>query len=132
MFDKRGVGLSDRVPNQTLEGRVADLRAVLDAAGSKQTVLFGDAGATCIRFAAQFPERTRGLVLYGTTQKSWVTDLQVRELLANRRGTGVLLPLVAPSFAADPSMVRWLARFERMSVSPGSLLALLDAIVEST
>jgi pimeloyl-ACP methyl ester carboxylesterase len=130
MFDKRGTGLSDRVPTetQTLDGRVDDLRAVLDAAGSRQTVLFGDAGATVIRFAALYPERTRALVLYGTTERSWRTPEAVRELLVSRWGTGVSVPIVAPSVASDPAMVRWIARWERLGVSPGSLMSLLEAM----
>jgi pimeloyl-ACP methyl ester carboxylesterase len=130
MFDKRGTGLSDRVPNQTLDERVDDLRAVLDGAGSKQVVLFGDAGATCIRFAIKYPERTRALVLYGTTERSFQAGPQVRDLLVNRWGTGVSLPIFAPSLADDPTIVRWIARWERLSVSPGSLLALLESIVD--
>jgi serine/threonine protein kinase len=128
MFDKRGTGLSDRVPTQTLDQRVADLRAVLDAAGSKRTVIFGDAGATCIRFAARFPERTHGLILYGTTAQSWAAGPHVRDLLMSRWGTGVSLPIFAPSLCGDPSMVRWAARWERSSASPGALASLLDAV----
>jgi len=128
MFDKRGSGLSDRVPNQTLDGRVEDLRAVLDAVGSRDTVLFGDAGATCIRFAARYPERTRALILYGTTEKSWRAGAQARDLLVGGWGTGVSLPIFAPSLTNDPIMQRWGARWERLSVSPGSLLSLIDAM----
>jgi pimeloyl-ACP methyl ester carboxylesterase len=128
MFDKRGTGLSDRVPTQTLDQRVGDLRAVLDAAGSKRTVIFGDAGATCIRFAARFPERTQRLILYGTTAQSWAAGPHVRDLLMSRWGTGVSLPIFAPSLCGDPSMVRWAARWERSSASPGALASLLDAV----
>jgi pimeloyl-ACP methyl ester carboxylesterase len=128
MFDKRGSGLSDRVPNQTLDGRVEDLRAVLDAVGSRDTVIFGDAGATCIRFAARYPERTRALILYGTTEKSWRAGAQARDLLVGGWGTGVSLPIFAPSLTNDPIMQRWGARWERLSVSPGSLLSLIDAM----
>jgi serine/threonine protein kinase len=130
MFDKRGSGLSDRVPNQTLDGRVDDMRAVLDAVGSNDTVIFGDAGATLIRFAARYPERTRALILYGTTEKSWVAGQQARDLLVGGWGTGVSLPIFAPSIVADPIMSRWGARWERLSASPGSLMDLMDAMVE--
>jgi len=130
MFDKRGSGLSDRVPVQTLDGRVEDLRAVLDAVGSRDTVIFGDAGATCIRFAARYPERTRALVLYGTTEKSWRAGAQARDLLVGGWGSGVSLPIFAPSLAHDPVLQRWGARWERLSVSPGSLLSLIDAMQE--
>ncbi|HKU37091.1 MAG TPA: alpha/beta fold hydrolase, partial [Polyangiales bacterium] len=107
MFDKRGCGLSDRVPNQTLDGRVDDLRAVLDAVGSERAVLFGDAGNTCIRFALRYPERTKALILYGTSVRSWRTAPQARELLVGGWGTGVSLPIFAPSMLNDPQLVRW-------------------------
>jgi pimeloyl-ACP methyl ester carboxylesterase len=128
MFDKRGSGLSDRVSDQTLDGRVEDLRAVLDAVGSHETVIFGDAGATCIRFAARYPERTRGLILYGTTEKSWRAGDQARDLLVGGWGSGVSLPIFAPSIVNDPLMQRWGARWERLSVSPGSLMSLIEAM----
>lgn len=128
MFDKRGSGLSDRVPVQTLDARVEDLRAVLDAVGSRDTVIFGDAGATCIRFAARYPERTRALILYGTTQKSWRAGQQARDLLVGGWGSGVSLPIFAPSIAHDPVLQRWGARWERLSVSPGSLVSLIEAM----
>jgi pimeloyl-ACP methyl ester carboxylesterase len=128
MFDKRGCGLSDRVPNQTLDGRVDDLRAVLDAVGCERVVLFGDAGNTCIHFAARYPERTRALILYGTSVKSWSANPQARDLLVGGWGTGVSLPIFAPSMANDAVLMRWGARWERLSASPGSLLSLIDAI----
>lgn len=77
MFDKRGTGLSDRtVGVPTLEERMDDVRAVMDAVGSQQAALFGisEGGAMSILFAATYPERTRALVLYGTYGhfSSWV------------------------------------------------------------
>ncbi|HKP60310.1 MAG TPA: alpha/beta fold hydrolase [Polyangiales bacterium] len=128
MFDKRGCGLSDRVPNQTLDERVDDMRAVLDAVGSERAVLFGDAGNTCIRFATRYPERTRALIFYGTSVRSFNANPQARDLLVGGWGTGVSLPIFAPSMVGDPLMVRWGARWERLSASPGSLLSLIDAI----
>src|SRR5207302_4149057 len=70
-FDKRGTGLSDRVPvNElpTLEQRMDDLRAVMDAAGSKQAALFGvsEGGALCLLFAATHPERVRAVLTFGS------------------------------------------------------------------
>src|SRR5881275_3478733 len=66
-FDKRGTGLSDR-PREaaTLETRMDDVRAVLDAVGSERAVLFGtfEAASMCLLFAATYPERTLGLALY--------------------------------------------------------------------
>src|SRR5215475_1197060 len=68
VFDKRGQGLSDRVAEQTLEERVGDVRAVMDAAGSTQATVYGwsEGGPMCLMFAATYPERTSALVLYGT------------------------------------------------------------------
>ena len=70
LFDKRGTGLSDRVPNDrlpTLEERMDDLRAVLDAAGSEQAALLShsEGGNLAVLYAATYPERTRALVTTG-------------------------------------------------------------------
>ena len=72
LFDKRGTGLSDPVAGPaTLEERVDDLRAVMDAAGSERAALLGvsEGGSMAMLFAAQHPERTRALVLYATTPR---------------------------------------------------------------
>ncbi len=68
VFDKRGQGLSDRVAEQSLEERVGDLPAVMDAAGSARATIYGwsEGGQMCLTFAATHPERVSGLVLYGT------------------------------------------------------------------
>src|ERR1700693_1540372 len=70
LFDKRGTGLSDRVDNHhlpTLETRMDDVRAVMDAAGSGRAALLGasEGGPMSILFAATYPKRTRALILYG-------------------------------------------------------------------
>src|SRR5262245_6278562 len=72
LFDRRGVGLSDRLPADvipTLAERIDDVRAVMDAVGSRQAVILGiaDGGPVAAGFAATYPERTRALVLSGTT-----------------------------------------------------------------
>ena len=76
LFDKRGMGLSDRVRVGTLEERMDDMRAILDAVGSKTTVLMGvsEGGPMSILFAATYPDRTRGLVLCGAEVKEETTD----------------------------------------------------------
>src|SRR6266704_72265 len=71
LFDKRGTGMSDRVPDAnlpTLELRMDDVRAVMDAAGSQRAALFGvsEGGPMCLVFAATYPQRTSALALYGT------------------------------------------------------------------
>src|SRR5271169_4351050 len=64
VFDKRGQGLSDRVAEQTLEERVGDVRAVMDAAGSESATIYGwsEGGPMCLMFAATYPARASGLV----------------------------------------------------------------------
>ena len=77
MFDKRGTGLSDRVAVATLEERMDDLRAVMDAAGSQRDVVFGssEGGALSILFAATYPEHVSALVLYGAyAWFAWAPD----------------------------------------------------------
>lgn len=71
VFDKRGTGLSDRVSVRdmpTLEQRMDDVRAVMDAVGSSRAFVLGvsEGGPMSVLFAASYPERTRGLVLYGS------------------------------------------------------------------
>ena len=67
MFDKRGTGLSDRVEVATLEERMDDLRAVMDAAGSQRAAVYGgsEGGALSVLFTATYPDRVSALVLYG-------------------------------------------------------------------
>jgi pimeloyl-ACP methyl ester carboxylesterase len=68
VFDKRGQGLSDRVAEQTLEERIGDVRAVMDAAGSDRAAIFGwsEGGSMSLMFAATYPERTSALAVYGS------------------------------------------------------------------
>ena len=77
-FDKRGTGLSDRVGGiPTLEQRMDDVRAVMDAAGSERAALFGisEGGPMSLLFAATYPERTAALVLYGSyARRAWAAD----------------------------------------------------------
>ena len=72
LFNLRGVGMSDRIPGiPTLESRMDDIRAVMDAAGSERAVIFGlgDAGPLCVLFAATYPERTSALVLFNSSPR---------------------------------------------------------------
>src|SRR5262249_14757028 len=91
LFDKRGTGLSDRVAPQdlpTLEQRMDDVRAVMDAAGSGRAAVLGfsEGGPMSALFAATYPERTAALVLYGTFASTitapdypWAMDVEARE-----------------------------------------------------
>lgn len=132
-FDKRGTGLSDRIAGvATLEERMDDVRAVMDAVGSKRAAIFGasEGGAMSMLFAVTYPERTRALVLYSTfvRSESWVQsfgDLAAAITAIERsHGTGESLRRYAPSLAADENAVRAWGRFERLSVSPAALIAL--------
>ena len=105
LFDKRGSGLSDRVPEMpALETRMDDVRAVMDAAGSRRAVLIGasEGGPLSMLFAAAFPGRTRALVLYGAYAHfhKWVlTPEQVAAFVASADrdwGTGASLKSFAP------------------------------------
>jgi class 3 adenylate cyclase len=134
MFDKRGTGLSDRaVGVPTLEERMDDVRAVMDAVGSQQAALFGisEGGAMSVLFAATYPERTRALVLYGTYGhfSSWVVPPDKIDAALDRMeknwGTGESLHLFAPSMASDETFKLSWARFERLGASPSAVVALM-------
>ena len=146
LFDKRGTGLSDRVPNDqlpTLEQRMDDVRAVMDAAGSGRAALCGvsEGGPMCSLFAATYPERTVALVMIGTYAKRirdagypWGPTAEQRqhflqELRANW-GKPVGIDERAPSMAADPAFREWWATYLRMGASPGAALALTQMNAE--
>jgi pimeloyl-ACP methyl ester carboxylesterase len=80
LFDKRGTGMSDRVPDSelpTLEQRMDDVRAVMDAVGSKEAALLGmsEGGPMCLLFAATYPERTRAVIILGSyARRTWAPD----------------------------------------------------------
>jgi pimeloyl-ACP methyl ester carboxylesterase len=145
-FDKRGTGMSDRAAGiPTLEERMDDIRAVMDAAGSERAVLYGlsEGVPLSIQFAATYPERTRGLILYGGSatyvsqpdypwQKSleaWHQQIAKDEAtLADEWGTmqsaRETLKHYAPSAIDDDESVAWFAEFARLAASPGAVIAL--------
>jgi len=137
VFDKRGQGLSDRVADQTLEERTADVGAVMDAAGSTSAIVYGwsEGGFLSLNFAATRPERTSALVLYGSFASMRAEPWALRQsqfesflvILEKYWGTGVLLRLNAPSRLKDEAFNQWFARIERESSSPSSILALMRA-----
>lgn len=135
LFDKRGTGLSDRVPSiPTLEQRMDDLRAVMDAAGSERAAVLGisEGGPMCALFAATYPERTAAFVGMGTyARRMWAPDYPIgfrtpspwheprpedwgaptaRQFLAER----------APSIAVDQEAVRWYASYLIRGASPAA------------
>jgi class 3 adenylate cyclase len=140
-FDKRGTGLSDPVAElSTLEDRMEDLHAVLDAAGSEQAALLGisEGGPMSILFSATYPERVSSLMLYGTfpslNPNSYPADLGVRPetgidqltaIIDEHWGDGHSLGFFAPTLAENPAMLRSFGLFERAAASPGMVSALL-------
>jgi pimeloyl-ACP methyl ester carboxylesterase len=141
-FDKRGTGLSDRVPEDrlpTLEQRMDDMRAVMDAVGSERAALFGvsEGGPMCMLFAATYPERTSSIVLYGSYAHSgaapeyeWThsdeSRVAFRRLLEEKWGGPFGLAERAPSMVNDPAFVRWWSSLLRQSASPSAALALIE------
>lgn len=140
LFDKRGTGLSDRVPLAglpTLEQRMEDVHAVMDAVGSKRAVLIGvsEGGPMCSLFAATYPEKTTGLVMIGTYAKRirdddypWAPTIEQRdaffELMQRDWGGPVGIEERAPSLANDEAFRTWWAAYLRMGASPGAAVAL--------
>lgn len=134
VFDKRGQGLSDRVAEQTLEERIGDVQAVMDAAGSKVATVYGwsEGGPLCLMFAATYPERISALVLYSSyaSMKDRVSPEVFERFLAGIEahwGEGRLFAFNAPSRRNDQAMVQYAGQLERASASPGSIVALLRA-----
>jgi class 3 adenylate cyclase/pimeloyl-ACP methyl ester carboxylesterase len=134
MFDKRGTGLSDRLAGiATLEERMDDVRAVMDAVGSNRAALFGvsEGGPMSLLFAATYPDRAAALVLYGSFARhpalSMENRLNERLALINRTwGTGEYArQMFTPSIANDDAVWRAFGRFERQSASPAAAMAIL-------
>ena len=137
-FDKRGTGMSDRVVGlPTLETRMDDVRAVMDAAESDRAVLFavGDAGPLCALFAATYPERTLGLVLVNSSPRfvrgpefPWLpsrgeAEQRIEENLRRRldpERTSELFTFVNPD--VTEAEIESFTRVFRISVSPGTLV----------
>jgi class 3 adenylate cyclase len=142
-FDRRGTGLSDRVREvPTLEARMDDLRAVMDAAGSTRALLLAtfEAASMAMVYAATYPERVLGLALYNPVAKGvrspdhpwshlsdaenerWLEDIRTRwgtrELAADD------LRMFSPTLAADVEMQEWWARLMRLGASPGSAVVI--------
>lgn len=137
VFDKRGQGLSDRnvAAEQTVEERIIDIRAVMDAAGSERATIYGwsEGGPAALVFSATYPERTSALVLYGTfasvkdppwaiSRELWESHVRSWE---THWGEGILLELNAPSVWGKEAFRQDTGRWERACASPGSIGALM-------
>jgi class 3 adenylate cyclase len=139
LMDPRGLGLSDRLTEvPTMDERVADLMAVLDAAGSEKATLFGtsDTGPACIAAAVANAERVNGLILLGTYAKGgWSEDYPLgwtddefasfqRRVRDDWGKPNRSLANAAPSMANDPAFVHWAATLDRVGASPSAVLLL--------
>jgi pimeloyl-ACP methyl ester carboxylesterase len=152
VFDKRGIGLSDPVPDAstpTLEERMDDVRAVLDDAGSERAAVLGQGYGTPIAtlFAATYPSRTSALVLYspspragartpdypwGPTEaelEAWTEDSTA---WGTREFAQTWVERLAPSAAGDPRFVEWAARMMRAAASPrtSSAFSRMNALMD--
>jgi DNA-binding SARP family transcriptional activator/pimeloyl-ACP methyl ester carboxylesterase len=145
MFDKRDTGMSDRSPGtSTLEERMDDVRAVMDAAGSARAVLFGysEGAPMSILFAATSPERVTSLILgsaaarwfpapgYPCGQGSEEMYRALHEIAENRWGQGATIDWYLPSRADSPYVREVVGRFERMAINPSAFLRMLAMIRE--
>ena len=144
LFDKRGTGLSDRVADvPTLETRMDDVRAVMDAVSSKQAALFGysEGGPMCALFAATYPERTTALIMAGSyARRMWAPDFpwgtprdtweEFLDAVVRDWGGTTGLDVRAPSLAGDKKFRDWWARYVRQSASPGAGRAIWSMIAD--
>jgi len=146
VFDKRGMGASDPVTTPpTLEGRAADLEAVMDAAGIERAAIFGlsEGASAAVRFAATAPSRTRALVLFGAFPGGRGTgagDPEYPGEVMNgmwddfvptwreQFGRGVTVSLFAPSLAGNERAVAAMAALERAATTPAMWRAMLDSL----
>jgi pimeloyl-ACP methyl ester carboxylesterase/class 3 adenylate cyclase len=154
LFDKRGTGLSDPVSGvATLEERMEDVHAVLDACGSQRAAIFGlsEGGPMSLLFAATYPERTTALITFGSfakllpaphyfwerregvsyaedvrehVERTWDQTRAFTDALEHRWGEGKALALYVPSIAGDANAQRMLGMFERAAASPAMVHAL--------
>jgi len=138
LFDKRGTGLSDRITETpTLEERMDDVRAVMDAVGSKKAALLGysEGGPMCALFAATYPNRTHSIVLIG----AYARRMQARDypwghtvkegkafidMIQNEWGGPIGLEERAPDMVSDSNFRNWWARYLRNGASPSTAVAL--------
>src|SRR5205807_3678801 len=147
LFDKRGTGLSDPVTEvPSLEQRIDDVRAVMEAARSERAALFGvsEGGPMSVLFAATHPDRVSALVLHGAMGRTteapdypWATPAEaLRESAAEfiapywGRDAQGTVALFAPSFADDPQAVEFAARMERSAASPRMVQQIFEMFLD--
>jgi pimeloyl-ACP methyl ester carboxylesterase len=129
-FDKRGQGLSDRISGApSLEQRIDDVRAVMDAIGSNKAVLLGfsEGSAMSALFAATYPERVSKLILFGGYAWAKLPEEMIAQRVAHW-GTGAMIKSLSPDEAANADAVDQIAKFERLSASPGTIKAYMALV----
>lgn len=142
VFDRRGVGLSERLSaTSTPAALAADIAAILDHAGVPSAWLFGssEGGLGAMRLAIDRPERVQGLCLFGSLARGsaapdypWALpapayDVWLRQLVAEWGGP-VGIETFAPSAKDDPALRAWWARLVRNAASPGGLATILGGL----
>jgi pimeloyl-ACP methyl ester carboxylesterase/class 3 adenylate cyclase len=144
LFDKRGTGLSDRVSDMpSLEVRMDDVRAVMDAVGSQRAALFGysEGGAMCILFAATYPDRASALIMAGSFARRtlapdypWGPAAEQQRAFIDQMeadwGGSVGIEDRSPSLAHDERYRQWWARWLRSSASPAAAANLMRMNME--
>lgn len=141
VFDRRGIGLSDRVGSAPgIDVTAEDIGTVMRAVDSRRIVLFGasECGPACVKFAVGEPRRVAGLILFGALAKGcWAQDyphaLRASQYdawskhLVAQWGGPVGIETFAPSLAGDPQARAWWAGLLRAASSPGGISAVLEA-----
>jgi pimeloyl-ACP methyl ester carboxylesterase len=144
VFDKRGMGLSERTRIGTLEERMDDVRAVMDAAGSERAALIGvsEGGPMSMLFAATYPERTEALLLIGAEVKEEKTDdwpwgeatreefESAMETLGERWGKGLAAPLYFPDDPDVEGLKPWFGKLQTASMTPRDAVAFMRVGIE--
>ena len=137
MFDKRGTGLSDPVSVvPSLDLRMDDVRAVMDAAGSESAALLGvsEGGSLAALFAATYPQRCLQLVLYGAFARFPNAAEALKRFCSyadQAWGSGLSLSAWAPSRQKDRTLQQWWGRFERLGASPAAAMAVMRMATET-
>jgi DNA-binding SARP family transcriptional activator/pimeloyl-ACP methyl ester carboxylesterase len=142
LFDRRGIGLSDRVgSNPSVDATTQDIGTVLDAAGSRRVMLLGasEGGPACIKFAADHPDRVAGLVLFASLAKGSAApdyphalhagqyDMWLQQLVTVWGGPAGI-ETFAPSLSGDAQARAWWAGLLRAASSPGAVKGVLEAL----
>jgi DNA-binding SARP family transcriptional activator/pimeloyl-ACP methyl ester carboxylesterase len=141
MFDRRGIGLSDRAGSTpSVEATAEDIGTVLRAVDARRVVLFGasECGPACIKFAVDEPRLVAGLILFGAMARGcWAPDYPYalrasqydawRQQLVSEWGGPAGIETFAPSLANDPQARAWWAGLLRAASSPGGIWAVLEA-----